>query len=414
MRSIACTIVSANYLAYAATLRDSLQTTDPDLAFKVLLVDAPSDAALAIVKDLRLDVVWLETLELPAWRMLAFRYSVLELNTIVKPAFLLHLLDLGFDRVIYSDPDTLYFSSLEKALEPAQGKSIALTPHLLTDTGPIDDELILLQTGIFNLGFVSVTESDQTRRFLQWWSSRCAQAGFDDVASGQYTDQKWVNFVPALFPDHHVLRNPALNVAYWNIHERKLSRCGDTVLVNGESLVFFHFSGIARTTSELSRHKSVERSLSTDIALSMAESYRQKLEANGHMTLKGTPYAFDCFDDGAPILSIHRIALQHCADQPGIDDPFCAKGMFAERLRRSPLWPRHRGAATFRPASSGEAGRKRQELGLSQLMKVFARLLGPSRYWYLCKYLSLRVSPLTQRREIRGLLGLNGPTRPSQ
>ena len=43
-----------------------------------------------------------------------------------------------------------------------------------------------------------------------------------------------------------LLDTPALNIAYWNLHERRLTQDGDgRVLCEGEPAEVFHFSGIA-------------------------------------------------------------------------------------------------------------------------------------------------------------------------
>jgi glycosyltransferase involved in cell wall biosynthesis len=57
-----------------------------------------------------------------------------------------------------------------------------------------------------------------------------------------FTDQRWIDLVPSLF-EHHILKDPGYNVAYWNLHERDVAWTGDGFVVNGRPLTFFHFSG---------------------------------------------------------------------------------------------------------------------------------------------------------------------------
>ena len=58
----------------------------------------------------------------------------------------------------------------------------------------------------------------------------------------RFVDQRWIDFVPGLFP-HYILRDPACNVAYWNLHSRDLTWTSDHYEVNGKPLRFFHYSG---------------------------------------------------------------------------------------------------------------------------------------------------------------------------
>ena len=54
----------------------------------------------------------LEELPLPNPRQFCFRYTLLELNTAVKPWMFEHLFERGYDRVIYLDPDIVVYSPL--------------------------------------------------------------------------------------------------------------------------------------------------------------------------------------------------------------------------------------------------------------------------------------------------------------
>ena len=57
-------------------------------------------------------------------------------------------------------------------------------------------------------------------------------------------DQIWLNPVPYYFRSAHVLEDPGYNMAYWNLHERSVSKKDGRYYVNEKSpLVFFHFSG---------------------------------------------------------------------------------------------------------------------------------------------------------------------------
>ena len=57
--------------------------------------------------------------------------------------------------------------------------------------------------------------------FLDWWWQRTRREALVDVARMMFTDQRWVDFVPSFF-DHHILKDPGYNVAYWNLHGREV------------------------------------------------------------------------------------------------------------------------------------------------------------------------------------------------
>src|ERR1700727_382859 len=189
MKRVASTIVSANYLHLAWTLAESFLKLHPDDEFHLLLVDRlPKDF---VSRDPRVQVLEVERLGLPAFRSLAFKFDILELNTGVKPSFIKHLFALWADKVIYFDPDIYIFDSVELIYQALTSASIVLTPHILAPTSDVEHvyENGLLRTGVFNLGFVAVSNSPQGRGFLDWWEDRCLRFGFHDLRSGLFVDQ---------------------------------------------------------------------------------------------------------------------------------------------------------------------------------------------------------------------------------
>lgn len=153
----ACTIVSKNYLPFARVLARSFLAHHPGSRVFVLLVDRV-DGAFEPAEE-PFELVPLEALEIPDLGGFVFKYTILELNTAVKPYLLQHLLEReGVERLVYLDPDILVFGRLAP-VEGVLGESaLVLTPHL---TSPLDDdrrptELDILRSGAYNLGFIAL------------------------------------------------------------------------------------------------------------------------------------------------------------------------------------------------------------------------------------------------------------------
>ena len=105
----------------------------------------------------------------------AFRHTLLELATAVKPRLLEFMFETNpeEDVVIYLDPDIAVlgpFSEAESALRQA---SILVTPHHLQDVrdphGIVDTVFPVLRCGVFNLGFLGLRRGTSTLDFLRWW-----------------------------------------------------------------------------------------------------------------------------------------------------------------------------------------------------------------------------------------------------
>src|SRR5664279_819426 len=151
-------------------------------------------------------------------------YDVKELSTAVKPATLLALMRRSSSAVAYFDPDIKFYAPLDDVFEAANASGVALTPHTLRPIprdGRLLDERTIMHSGMYNLGFICV--GSRASSFLIWWHSRLVTDAIVDASNALFTDQRWIDWVPSLFP-HVILRDPGLNAAYWNMHDRTLSQ----------------------------------------------------------------------------------------------------------------------------------------------------------------------------------------------
>ena len=104
MNSLAIvTIVSNNYLHFARTLLQSVAAQHPEAKRYCVIVDRDLEPARALAEEF--EAIALDQLALPDGQDFLFQYTVLELNTAVKPWAMQHLLRQGHQQVIYIDPD---------------------------------------------------------------------------------------------------------------------------------------------------------------------------------------------------------------------------------------------------------------------------------------------------------------------
>lgn len=301
-----CTIVARNYLAYARVLAASLREHHPQARVVALILDGEATAS-----GEPFEAIAAEALGLAELRRLAFRYSVLELGTALKPTLLRHLRSrFGCDRAIYLDPDILVLGGLDELHARLESADLLLTPHL---TAPIEDQAVPgerehLISGTYNLGFLALRYSPEVLAWLDWWERRMARDCRHAVDEGLFVDQKWIDLVPGFLSRVEILRDPGLNMAYWNLPHRWLEAAGEGVWrVGGAPLRFFHFSGFDLERPEAisrfqNRYRLAER---PDLAPLFAE-YARRLEAAGHRRERATPYGFGQYSDGSPIPPLAR------------------------------------------------------------------------------------------------------------
>jgi hypothetical protein len=145
-----------------------------------------------------------------------YQHDVVEACTAVKGQALEALLARGGDAVIYLDPDTQLQAPLTTVLTSLPKHSALLTPHLLTPATSSaaiwDGEIGSLKHGVFNLGFLAVRNCPEGQQLAQWWAERLKMACWDNPEMGLFTDQRWMDLAPAMFPNIGILHDPGTNV----------------------------------------------------------------------------------------------------------------------------------------------------------------------------------------------------------
>ncbi|MBY0573289.1 MAG: glycosyltransferase [Undibacterium sp.] len=303
------TIVSLNYGAFAKTLMHSLQETHPDWDRHVLFVDRCTD--LNAISHPLFTATMIEALPLPRIKEFLFRYGIMELNTAAKPYMFSHLRRLGYENIVYIDPDILVvdrLSDVEALL--GQGATGVLTPHL---TAPLEDERVpseldIMRAGAYNLGFLALGSTPQADQFIQWWERKLEHGAVSDPAKGLFTDQKWIDLAPGMFDGFAILRNPGYNVAYWNLPHRCVTQQGGKWFANDQALRFFHFSGFDPVNPKpFSKHQDRLTLETIGDAKILALEYARKVIENGLSSSRKTPYAFGQFSNCVGIPNALRV-----------------------------------------------------------------------------------------------------------
>jgi len=286
MKKIVVTTCSANHLAQAKSLGDSLLSFNPGYKLVIGLVDKLEnrvDPGFYYPHDL----VEVEALHIPEFAEMFHRYTTLELNCALKCFFLRYALEAYQpDILFFLDSDILVFDSFKFFEEQLADHSILLTPHI-TKPYPEDthrpQEKEILKTGIFNGGFLGLRNDENSLALLDWFKTRMVDQCYERPKEGLNVDQKWLEFVPLYFKNVKVILHAGCNVAYWNLHQREIRKKGDKYFANDEPLIFFHYSGYSvQDPDQVSRHQdriSIEGN--TELK-ELFEFYRRTLIANDH------------------------------------------------------------------------------------------------------------------------------------
>ncbi|WP_454049418.1 glycosyltransferase [Cellulomonas sp. Marseille-Q8402] len=309
-RHAVCTIVARNYIAQARVLARSFVAHNPDAHFVTLIIDGDDSdrsldglGAVVLPADLGLDQDVLDSMHV--------MYDVMEYATALKPAMLMHLHRSGAASASYFDPDIRVYGRLDDVFESAVSHGVALTPHALAPL-PRDGKRLtesdIMHSGMYNLGFIATGGS--AYRFLTWWHERLTTDAVVDLGNALFTDQRWIDWAPS-FEAVEILRDPGLNAAYWNLHEREIRRGEDGEWRAGDRpLRFFHFSGYDPAKPWLlSKHLGpMPRTLLSEHSdlRALCDDYGRELVELEHVTLRKNPYRNDRTPDGLRLTPLVR------------------------------------------------------------------------------------------------------------
>jgi hypothetical protein len=239
-----CSIAYENYLPLVHTLAASLEEFHPELPFFTLLISEESPAEYAATD--KLNILRVEDLAEPEINSSFAFYDPKQQSASLKPGLLKYLLHQGYATVIFLDPDMLLTSSLCEVIAIVSQHSLTLTPHILHPgeaAAFLNLEKVLLHCGMFNAGFIGVSSAPETFCFLDWWEKRLSEYCLNQPERGLHYDQRWLDHAPGFVSNLHVLRDPGVNAAYWNLLGRKIVFDGNDYQIDGVRLKCIHFSG---------------------------------------------------------------------------------------------------------------------------------------------------------------------------
>lgn len=340
------TSAAVNYLPKVRMLCRSIRRFHPEARIHLALADErpewlkPEGEPFDSILEMR-------ELGIAHWRPWSFMHNIVELSTAIKPFALRRLLeqpDCG--KVLYFDPDMVLFSRVDDILATLEASNLALTPHQnkpeKTLEAILDNEVTSLRMGVFNLGFIGVKNTDEGRRFTDWWAERTYAFCRAEVHNGLFTDQKWINFAPIFFDGVAILKSSRHNVATWNLTTRSLTgSLADGFRVDGEPLAFYHFTGF---DSGAHRVMAVKNAAGNDAVQELIGWYERETAAAHDDAIEKWPWAYGCFSDGTPIRPHHRWLYRENRDlQLAFPDPYYAG---PDRLSL-PDWCRTEGRLRF-------------------------------------------------------------------
>lgn len=333
-----CTIASAHYLPQVQILEDSLKRFHPECGFHILLCESPKVCRTISARTGR-DIMSPAEIGCTLWQHMAFCYDSAEFSTVLKPFLLETLLNQGYDALIYLDPDIEIFSSLERLAGMLRDSNAVLAPHVclpIPNDGkrPAMDDYI--RAGHYDLGFIGISASSKVRELLRWWRNVLVDR-FPPVGSGPFlSEQHLAAAIPSFLDKTIILRDPAYNMAYWNIFQRKLEHEGGVWTTGSGKLKFFHFSGLCH--QDLTRVSPHQNRVSAPVGTPLHKlltAYCEKIPAQPWAIFRNHPYSFAFYSNGEPVTIDERniyLAME-THERAEIGNPFDANDLTRNPIR---------------------------------------------------------------------------------
>ena len=191
-------------------------------------------------------LITVSELHIPEWEQMLNHYYDFELLPAVRPWFAKYLINLHPDESTFA-----FFAPTVLLLKPFEEISVSradifLTPHI---TGPLKkssvlDDKRILNIGMFHSGSWILNKSDESLKFLDWWSVRTIDRAKFDLCNGMCMDQLWLNFALVRIKNAQQISHPGWHYGLHAVLNKKLIFEKGQYSVNGNPLISADFAGL--------------------------------------------------------------------------------------------------------------------------------------------------------------------------
>lgn len=241
-------ISSLSRFPQAVTMAESVRRFHQEDDIYICIIDEKlKKSDFNLIENLNINIIYVTDLEINNFHQMIMQYTPVELCSSLKPFLINYLLNKGYTTSIIVDADMYLFNSLSQYKELLNHYSLILTPHIIDldiSTENLFGEFRLLETGMYNLGIIGISNAFDYSK-LKWWMWHMKRFCFKDEKNGMFYDQRWMDILAPLIEGLYVLKEPSYNVAFWNLNERELKIEESKFLINDKPMTLFHFSAFS-------------------------------------------------------------------------------------------------------------------------------------------------------------------------
>ncbi|NYT83431.1 glycosyltransferase [Alcaligenaceae bacterium] len=331
MKRTVFTLCTANELPSAGVLFQSLKKHEPDSDRVLILVERnwPTERREALEQALACKVLQPATMDIPEFTRLAFQYDACELKAAIKPHAVRALFRQGHESVLFLDPQSKIFGSLQAAWDALPPAGMLLMPFA-TEPLPFGDGILSSDTiarrGQFNFGCVGFSGGPRVKSFLEWWTQALDRHASYHPQAYFYGDQFHGQMACSFLDDAHVWRHTGFHGGSWNAATLKLERTtGDWTTRDGAlSLFQFHSGDAAEQRVAPSANVDASMAIAPALAELFADYASDYSDCSTALAEFTGEYSYAHYEDGKAIDGMERLVFLslHAAEQRQYANPF--------------------------------------------------------------------------------------------
>ena len=181
-------------------------------------------------------------------------------------------------------------------------------------------ELSSTAHGVYNLGFLGISRSEEGHKCVDWWAERLFLFCYDDIQRGIFTDQKWFDLAPCFF-NVKIFKHHGYDFAPWSLMNCNITQNNaEEYFIEGDHLRFIHFSGYG-----YSAQKCMDDWLPEEGVLfrRLYAEYSAVHDANDSDNISKTPWSYANYTSGERVKdSVRRAYRSNWDAMFAFENPF--------------------------------------------------------------------------------------------
>ena len=239
-----CTLFDKNYLFRGLALYDSLIRHCPDFKFWILCLDNEAYEMLGKLKLEKANLIAMTEFEDQELLAVKGTRDAREYCWTLSPSLPSFILKKNpeIPSIAYLDSDLFFFADPKPLYDELADGSVLIMEHKLPEGKKGKEK----DVGKYNVGMILFNNNPEGRRCLEWWRQKCNEWCYYKVEPTRFADQKYLDYFEEKFKGVVVSKNNGADLSYWNMknYRGKIKKINGQVYINGDRLIFFHFSCI--------------------------------------------------------------------------------------------------------------------------------------------------------------------------